>query len=103
MLCLPLVGDQHDNAARIVARGAGLRLSPDASPDRIRSALMRITTEKAFKEGARVLGKALALEPDPATRAADEIEQAARADQRPETGLRLGLVFVFSQSRLDDS
>jgi len=78
MVCLPLVGDQHDNAARIVGRGAGLRLGANASPDRIRAALIRITTEEAFKEGARILGKALALERDPAKKAADEIEQAAR-------------------------
>ena len=38
MLCLPMGRDQNDNAARVVARGAGLRLGADAAPPAIRSA-----------------------------------------------------------------
>jgi UDP:flavonoid glycosyltransferase YjiC (YdhE family) len=28
LVCIPLVGDQPDNAARVVAHGAGIRLEP---------------------------------------------------------------------------
>jgi len=52
LVCVPLVGDQPDNAARVVARGAGLRLGPDASPDQIRIAIRRILDEPSFRDGA---------------------------------------------------
>jgi MGT family glycosyltransferase len=73
MVCLPLVGDQNDNAARIVARNAGVRLAANASPDQLRSALGRVMTDQRFKQSALKLGKAMALEGDAAQRAADEI------------------------------
>jgi UDP:flavonoid glycosyltransferase YjiC (YdhE family) len=68
-----LVGDQNDNAARIVARNAGVRLAANASPDQLRSALGRVMTDQRFKQSALKLGKAMALEGDAAQRAADEI------------------------------
>ena len=52
LLCLPMGRDQPDNAARIAARGAGLRLEPDASSAEIGAALMRLVTEVAFREAA---------------------------------------------------
>jgi UDP:flavonoid glycosyltransferase YjiC (YdhE family) len=78
LICLPLVGDQHDNAARIVARNAGLRLSAEASPDQLRSAIVRIISDKRFKRGAMELGKAIASEGDAVQAAVSEIESAAR-------------------------
>jgi UDP:flavonoid glycosyltransferase YjiC (YdhE family) len=78
MVCLPLTGDQYDNAARIVSRGAGVRLDRQATADQIRSAIARVMQDQAFKQGAKRLADAMALEPDPAKTAADEIEQAAR-------------------------
>jgi UDP:flavonoid glycosyltransferase YjiC (YdhE family) len=73
MVCIPLQGDQPDNAARVVARGAGVRLSRDASPERIRGAIQRVLDEPRFREGARRLAAALATE-DGAETAATEIE-----------------------------
>jgi UDP:flavonoid glycosyltransferase YjiC (YdhE family) len=52
VVCLPLVGDQHDNAARVVARNAGVRLAAKASPDQLRSAIDRVMTDERFKQGA---------------------------------------------------
>jgi UDP:flavonoid glycosyltransferase YjiC (YdhE family) len=76
LLCVPLVGDQPDNAARIVAHGAGLRVGPDASASEIRVALNRILREPTFRERARRLGEAMSgLRAEAA--AADELEEVA--------------------------
>lgn len=57
LLCLPMGRDQDDNAARVVARGAGLRLRPSASPARIAAALRRLLHEPAFRTQASHLGR----------------------------------------------
>lgn len=57
LLCLPMGRDQNDNAARVLARGAGLRLQPSASPRRIAAALQRLLAEPAFRDGAARLGR----------------------------------------------
>jgi len=73
MVCMPLIADQPDNAARVVVRGAGLRLSRDASPEKIRGAIQRVVDEPQFRAGARRLAAMLATE-DGAETAAAEIE-----------------------------
>jgi UDP:flavonoid glycosyltransferase YjiC (YdhE family) len=78
LLCMPLVGDQPDNAARIVFHGAGLRLSPYASATDIRAALTRILQEPRFRESARRLGDAMFRAKAEET-AADELELVATA------------------------
>ena len=55
LVCLPLVGDQADNAARVVARGAGLRVLADAPPERLREAIQRVVTDPAFQHAAQQL------------------------------------------------
>lgn len=62
VVCLPMGRDQRDDAARVVARGAGLRLSPDASVDEIREAIKRVLEQPLFREGARALEQALAAD-----------------------------------------
>ena len=59
VLCLPMGRDQDDNAARVVARGAGLRLKPTASSERIAVALRRLLSEPTFAEGAKRLGRVI--------------------------------------------
>jgi UDP:flavonoid glycosyltransferase YjiC (YdhE family) len=59
MLCLPLVGDQPDNAARGFARGAGVLLKPHASSSEIHNALTRLLADPRFKTAARRLGASL--------------------------------------------
>ncbi|HEV8714307.1 MAG TPA: glycosyltransferase [Candidatus Binatia bacterium] len=77
LVCLPLVGDQPDNAARVVARGAGVRLERDATPEQIRAAIQRVLTQPRFGESARRIAGKLAKE-DGAQRAAEEIEAVVR-------------------------
>jgi UDP:flavonoid glycosyltransferase YjiC (YdhE family) len=91
MICLPLVGDQHDNAVRIVGRGAGVRLPPDANPVSIRSAIIKVISDLTFKQAARMMGQAISREPDPAKRAADEIEQAALSPMTASTRASNGI------------
>jgi UDP:flavonoid glycosyltransferase YjiC (YdhE family) len=76
LVCMPLLGDQPDNAARVTARGAGLRLGADASPDQIRTAIERTLTEPSFRAAARRLGATIAAD-DGARTAADELEGLA--------------------------
>lgn len=60
LLCLPMGRDQDDNAARVVARGAGLRLRPSARPSRIAAALRRLLDEPGFRTSAGRLGRIIA-------------------------------------------
>jgi len=59
LLCLPMGRDQHDNAARVTHRGAGLTLPADAAPDAIAAAVRRLLEEPAFKTAAQTLGAAI--------------------------------------------
>jgi UDP:flavonoid glycosyltransferase YjiC (YdhE family) len=60
LLVIPMGRDQGDNAARVVARGAGLALTDSASEEEIVSAVGRLITEPQFKAAAAQLGKAIA-------------------------------------------
>ena len=72
LVCIPVVGDQSDNAARVVARGAGLRVPADAPPGRIREAIERVVTDPSFRQAAQQLATKRAGE-DPVQAAVDEI------------------------------
>ncbi len=77
LVCVPLVADQPDNAARIVARGAGLRLSPGASHDEMRAAISTVINDARYRRSAEILGEALRAK-NGATEAANEIESLSR-------------------------
>lgn len=62
LLCVPMGRDQGDDAARVVAHGAGLRLSPKASADQMRAALQCLLEQPRFREQARRLARALAAD-----------------------------------------
>lgn len=80
VLCLPMGRDQNDNAARIVARGAGLKLSPSAKPQRIAAAVQRLINEPEFRANARRLGRI--VESDAAEdRAVHELESVGLAER----------------------
>jgi UDP:flavonoid glycosyltransferase YjiC (YdhE family) len=51
-LIVPMGRDQLDNAARVAARGAGLRLRPGASGRAIAAAVRRLLDEPSHREGA---------------------------------------------------
>jgi len=77
LVCIPLVGDQPDNAARVVARGAGVRLERDGTPEEIRAAIECVLARPGFADSARRMAQILAKE-DGAQTAADEIESVLR-------------------------
>jgi MGT family glycosyltransferase len=81
LVCLPLVGDQPDNAARVVVHGAGLRVLGDAPPSRMREAIERVVTDPSFRQAAHQLATNMAGE-DPVQAAVDEI--IAVMENRPE-------------------
>jgi UDP:flavonoid glycosyltransferase YjiC (YdhE family) len=69
-----LVGDQPDNAARVVARGAGIRIKKEASPERIAAAIDRVLTTPQFREASRRLGTSMLNEGDAVLNAVETIE-----------------------------
>jgi MGT family glycosyltransferase len=77
LVCIPLVGDQPDNAARVVAQGAGIRLERDSTPEQIRAGIERVLRQPGFGESARRMAGILAKE-NGAQTAAEEIESAVR-------------------------
>ena len=76
MLVIPHGRDQGDNAARVVARGAGLSLPPSASVAELRASVQRLLGEPAFRSAAHTLGEAVAAEARDST-LIDELEALA--------------------------
>lgn len=70
LLLLPGLRDQRDNAARVTARGAGLMLERDASPEKIALAVRQLLDEPTFREAAVRFGEAIAA--DAAARSAED-------------------------------
>jgi MGT family glycosyltransferase len=64
LLVLPMGRDQADNAARVVARGAGLSLRDDATEEAIAFAVSRLIREPGFQEAAARLGGQIATDVD---------------------------------------
>jgi MGT family glycosyltransferase len=62
MVCLPHGRDQGDNAVRVVATGAGLRLSRRSSTTTIRDGVQRVLGEPAFGDSARRMADRIAGE-----------------------------------------
>ena len=73
MVCLPVLGDQPANAARIQRLGAGLRLSHDAPPADIGRALRRVLDEPSFRVAAENYASAVGRE-DPRRTVVAELE-----------------------------
>jgi MGT family glycosyltransferase len=62
LVCMPMGRDQNDTAARVVARGAGVRVKPTAVAAAIRSAVEAVLREPRYGEAARALRDAMARE-----------------------------------------
>lgn len=62
LLVIPGLRDQRDNAMRVTARGAGLMLERDATPQKIAEAVSRLLGEPAFRVAAGRLGQAIAVD-----------------------------------------
>jgi len=88
-LVLPMGRDQLDNAARITARGAGLRLRPGASGKAIAAAVRRLLDEPAHREGAQRLAAQLRTEAEQGgDAAAKALEEVADKPSPPRTDAR---------------
>lgn len=62
LVCLPMGRDQFDISARVVHRGAGVRLDPAASPDDIAAALRKVLGDPTYREAASRIADAIAEE-----------------------------------------
>jgi MGT family glycosyltransferase len=62
MVCIPMGRDQNDTAARVVHHGAGVRLSPNASAAKIRTAVQQALGDDRLRANAARLAAAIADE-----------------------------------------
>jgi MGT family glycosyltransferase len=73
LVCVPDGRDQPDNAARVLACGAGVRVRKNASPDKLRRVIARALTDPELKRGAEKMAHALAA--DGAAQVVERVEQ----------------------------
>ena len=76
LVCMPIGRDQGDNAVRVVAAGAGIRLSPRARPAKIRAAIERTLSDAGPRAGAERMREAFAR--DGAAAAVAALERMAQ-------------------------
>lgn len=81
MVVIPMGRDQNDNAIRVAARNAGIRLSTNASPSRLAKAVRTVLTDDVYRASAEKLGMAIQAETSPAT-ALDELEGITKVRRR---------------------
>jgi MGT family glycosyltransferase len=62
LVCLPMGRDQFDIAARVVHRGAGVRLDAASSPSAIGEAVVEVLGDPTYREAARRIAGAIAEE-----------------------------------------
>ncbi len=84
ILCIPMRHDQFDNAARVVARGAGVALGHDADSATIAEALRSLLSDPAYAACAERLGAAI-LRDAAASTLVSELEGLAAAGPISET------------------
>jgi MGT family glycosyltransferase len=75
LICVPLLGDQPDNAARVVARDAGIKISNNAPAAQISAAIQRVLSDQRFRTAAQRLGAAMARDGDAVENAVQAIER----------------------------
>jgi MGT family glycosyltransferase len=59
LVCMPMGRDQNDTAARVVVRGAGVRIKVTSPVDRIRGAVERVLSDESLRAGARAMSRAI--------------------------------------------
>jgi MGT family glycosyltransferase len=77
LVCLPMGRDQNDTAARVVFAGAGVRLEPSASAQRIEAAVRRVLEDPSYRAAAGRLQQKLAAR-EGCSDAVELLEQLAR-------------------------
>lgn len=60
MVCVPLGRDQGDNAARVVALGAGVKVAGTATAAELATAVQKVLGTPSFREAARTAAAAIA-------------------------------------------
>jgi MGT family glycosyltransferase len=78
IVCLPMGRDQLDVAARVVHRGAGVRLEATAEPDEIAGAVREVLDQAGYRDAAQRIAAVIAQE-TAEDRAVEEIEALASA------------------------
>ena len=81
MVVMPMGRDQPENATRVLAAGAGVRIRQGASPQRIAAAVREVLADESYRGAAQRLAVAIAAETAD-DRAAAELEQLAVQDSR---------------------
>jgi UDP:flavonoid glycosyltransferase YjiC (YdhE family) len=74
LVCVPDGRDQPDNAARVVAAGAGVRVRKKASPRNLRRVIAQALGDPTLKRGAETMAEALGRS-DGALAVAEEVER----------------------------
>jgi MGT family glycosyltransferase len=86
LLVVPHGRDQDDNAARVVARGAGLKVDRSGEVEDFRAAIERLLDDPAFAAAASALGAKVAEEAEQ-SRLIEELERLASTNRKsPATG-----------------
>ena len=86
LLCIPLKNDQFENAARVVAAGAGRALGSNARRSSLKPAILQLLNDPHFREGAARIAEAIATY---SVRAVRELEAVSPVYERPAARLRL--------------
>jgi hypothetical protein len=79
LVCVPDGRDQPDNAARVVAAGAGVRVCKKTSPRKLRRVIVQALGDPALKRGAEAMAEALGRS-DGAVTVAEALERLGIAD-----------------------
>ena len=82
LVCLPLGRDQPDNAARVTERGAGVRVSAEASADDIAKAIRTVLSEPGYRAAAKALGARIAADAEARSAERELIDFATAGDIR---------------------
>jgi UDP:flavonoid glycosyltransferase YjiC (YdhE family) len=86
-LIMPMGRDQLDNATRVTARCAGVRVKPTAKPAAIATALRRVLDDHRYRSAAESLGAALRADAESGD-AIRELEQLGDGNSSPTDELR---------------
>jgi len=88
LLCIPDGRDQPDNAARVVACEAGVRVRKGIKPDKLRAVITDALDDMTLKAGATRMASALARS-DGAATVANTVERIAREPRIPNAAAAL--------------
>jgi UDP:flavonoid glycosyltransferase YjiC (YdhE family) len=62
LVCIPLGRDQYDVAARVVWRGAGVKLSSKATTSALKRAIVTVLENESFRNASQRIAQAISLE-----------------------------------------